>query len=63
MPLIIKKEDKAIKRREERYFKIPICKSECEAWFQDCKEDYTCRDDWYKGFQWKNGTDRPIFAI
>lgn len=43
--------------RSERYFGVPLCKRDCDLWFEDCKEDYTCRDNWNKGFLWKNGTN------
>ena len=44
--------DFSSKRREERYYKIPLCQKDCQAWFDDCKEDYTCLENWNKGFSW-----------
>ena len=41
--------------RSERYYKIPLCKRDCESWFDACKYDYTCRDNWKKGFNWQTG--------
>jgi len=49
------KKDKSKSRRSERYYQIPLCKSDCTQWFNDCKYDYTCRDNWNKGFKWNNG--------
>lgn len=48
--------------RSERYFKIPLCQRDCDAWFEDCKFDYTCRDNWNKGFKWVNGIFVFIFC-
>ena len=45
-------QDYSKKMRNERYFKIPLCKKDCDRWFEDCKDDYTCRDNWSKGFKW-----------
>jgi folate receptor len=47
--------DFSTKRRTERYYKIPLCQNYCKLWFDDCKNDYTCSDNWYKGFNWNNG--------
>jgi folate receptor len=47
--------DTSKKIRTERFYNIPLCKSDCDAWFDDCRDDYTCRDNWNKGFVWKNG--------
>ncbi|XP_066935141.1 folate receptor gamma-like [Clytia hemisphaerica] len=45
------------KTRKERVRNVPICKSDCEAWFSDCSEDYTCNDNWATGWDWsKKGT-------
>ncbi len=38
--------------RRERYYKIPLCQNDCNNWFNACKDDYTCRDNWNKGFKW-----------
>lgn len=53
--LVKNKDNKSI-RRKERLFELPICKTDCHDWFNDCQNDYTCQSNWYKGFQWKNGT-------
>ena len=42
--------------RNQRYFQIPLCQKDCESWFDDCSNDYTCRDNWNRGFIWKNTT-------
>jgi folate receptor len=43
--------------RKERYFHLPLCASDCNEWFEACKSDYTCRDNWNVGFKWINGTN------
>jgi folate receptor len=47
--------DTSRKFRNQRYYKIPLCKRDCESWFDACKYDYTCRDNWKKGFKWQDG--------
>ena len=42
--------------RKERYYKIPLCQKDCDSWFNACKDDYTCRDNWNKGFKWLDTT-------
>ena len=41
--------------RDERFYKIPLCRSDCYAWFEDCKEDFTCVKNWNRDFRWKGG--------
>ena len=47
--------EKGKKFRKERFYKIPMCKQDCDSWFDACKYDYTCRDNWNRGFKWING--------
>ncbi|XP_074650213.1 folate receptor gamma-like isoform X2 [Tubulanus polymorphus] len=46
------------KIRNERFVKVPLCKSECDSWWNDCKDEYTCRSNWAYGFNWTTGTNR-----
>jgi len=41
----------------ERVFKVPICADECIPWWHDCKDDYTCTNNWALNFKWINGTN------
>ncbi|XP_077983976.1 folate receptor gamma-like [Glandiceps talaboti] len=42
--------------RDERYTNVPICTSECNAWWEVCKEDMTCSDNWHAGpWDWSTG--------
>jgi folate receptor len=43
--------------RTQRFYKIPLCKKDCDSWFDACKNDWTCRDNWNKGFRWINRTN------
>lgn len=45
------------KTRKERFTNVPMCKSDCDAWFDACKDDLTCSDNWgnYKTWNWKTG--------
>ncbi|KAK8746277.1 hypothetical protein OTU49_017340 [Cherax quadricarinatus] len=42
--------------RKERFYKVPLCASDCDAWFNDCAEDFTCTDNWSRNFDWLNDT-------
>lgn len=45
------------KTRKERVQNVPICASDCDAWYNDCRLDYTCNDNWGKNWIWsKKGT-------
>ncbi|XP_059819594.1 folate receptor gamma-like [Hypanus sabinus] len=44
--------------REERTLHVPICKTDCEQWWKDCQEDYTCKSNWHKGWDWSSGVNR-----
>lgn len=44
-----------MKIRRERFFEVPLCASDCSSWFEACKEDYTCTDNWSRNFVWNNG--------
>jgi len=45
------------KTRKERVQNVPICKSDCDTWFEDCSGDFTCNDNWGTGWNWsKKGT-------
>ncbi|KAL7637365.1 UNVERIFIED_CONTAM: hypothetical protein RMT77_012091 [Armadillidium vulgare] len=39
--------------RKERYFKVPLCASDCDVWYEACKNDFTCTDNWSQNFDWK----------
>eukprot|EP00794_Sanderia_malayensis_P007232 gene7232-8040_t len=41
--------------RKERIAHVPLCSSQCDQWFEDCKFDYTCSGNWgdSSGWNWK----------
>ncbi|XP_066500220.1 folate receptor [Hoplias malabaricus] len=43
--------------RKERILDVPLCKEDCESWYNDCKHDFTCKENWHKGWDWKSGTN------
>ncbi|XP_072040542.1 folate receptor gamma-like isoform X2 [Amphiura filiformis] len=46
--------------RKEYFVGVPFCASECNAWWDACKDDYTCVEDWGSGFSWtKSGNQCP----
>ncbi|XP_078514750.1 folate receptor gamma-like isoform X2 [Lissotriton helveticus] len=44
--------------RKERILDVPLCKEDCDTWWQDCKQDYTCKSNWHKGWDWSTGSNR-----
>ncbi|MED6253892.1 Folate receptor alpha [Ataeniobius toweri] len=44
--------------RKERILNVPLCKEDCEQWWEDCKDDVTCKIDWHKGWDWSSGTNK-----
>lgn len=38
----------------DRFINIPVCSSVCNAWYSACKDEYTCTDNWYIGFNKDN---------
>ncbi|XP_045206368.2 folate receptor alpha-like [Mercenaria mercenaria] len=43
--------------RNERFQHTPLCTSQCTSWWEACKDDYTCLDNWGKGFNWTTGVN------
>ncbi|XP_062873256.1 folate receptor isoform X1 [Trichomycterus rosablanca] len=44
--------------RKERIVDVPLCLEDCESWYNDCKDDVTCKENWHKGWDWSSGTNR-----
>ncbi|XP_046676565.1 LOW QUALITY PROTEIN: folate receptor beta-like [Homalodisca vitripennis] len=49
-----------MKTRKERFYQVPLCASDCEAWFSACRDEYTCTDNWMRNFVWENGTNKCL---
>ena len=45
------------KTRRERFVGVPLCASDCDEWFDACKDDLTCSNNWgnYKTWNWTTG--------
>ncbi|XP_014445760.1 folate receptor alpha isoform X2 [Tupaia chinensis] len=41
--------------RRERILNVPLCKEDCERWWEDCRSSYTCKSNWHKGWNWTSG--------
>lgn len=57
-----------MKTRKERFYQVPLCRSDCETWFNACRDEYTCTDNWMRNFVWDkqgnkclNGTECKTF--
>ncbi|XP_062481276.1 folate receptor gamma-like isoform X2 [Pezoporus occidentalis] len=44
--------------RRERILHVPLCREDCEQWWEDCKDFVTCKENWHKGWNWATGTNR-----
>ncbi|KFU92797.1 Folate receptor alpha, partial [Chaetura pelagica] len=44
--------------RRERILHVPLCREDCEEWWEDCKDYVTCKENWHKGWNWATGTNR-----
>ncbi|XP_068791552.1 folate receptor alpha-like [Struthio camelus] len=38
--------------RRERILHVPLCREDCEEWWEDCKDYVTCKENWHKGWNW-----------
>ncbi|XP_058543873.1 folate receptor alpha-like [Neofelis nebulosa] len=49
--------------RKERILNVPLCKEDCQQWWEDCRTSYTCKSNWHKGWDWSSGHNRcPVGA-
>ena len=44
-------------RRKERFKNLPLCKNDCDNWWDACKDDRTCVENWSKDFEWSTGAN------
>ncbi|XP_066475491.1 folate receptor beta [Tiliqua scincoides] len=44
--------------RKERILNVPLCKEDCEQWWEDCQDEMTCMENWHKGWDWSTGRNR-----
>ncbi|XP_055212703.1 folate receptor gamma isoform X1 [Gorilla gorilla gorilla] len=50
--------------RKERILNVPLCKEDCERWWEDCRTSYTCKSNWHKGWNWTSGINEcPAGAL
>ncbi|XP_041586258.1 sperm-egg fusion protein Juno isoform X1 [Vulpes lagopus] len=42
----------------ERIRDAPLCREDCEQWWEDCRTSYTCRSDWHGSWDWSGGKSR-----
>ncbi|KAK7097194.1 folate receptor gamma-like [Littorina saxatilis] len=46
------------KVRNNRYQNVPLCQATCSSWWEDCKMDTTCTDNWTQNFNWSTGQNK-----
>ncbi|XP_023377474.1 folate receptor beta-like [Pteropus vampyrus] len=44
--------------RKERFLDVPLCKEDCQSWWEACRTSYTCKSDWHKGWNWTSGSNK-----
>ncbi|XP_006162653.1 sperm-egg fusion protein Juno [Tupaia chinensis] len=50
--------------QRERVLGVPLCREDCEQWWADCQEAYTCKSNWHGGWAWSQGKNRcPAGAL
>ncbi|OPJ90051.1 folate receptor alpha-like [Patagioenas fasciata monilis] len=45
--------------RRERILHVPLCREDCEQWWDDCQDSVTCKVNWHKGWNWTSVTPGP----
>lgn len=44
--------------RKERILDVPLCQEDCQNWWEDCKNDFTCKSNWHVGWDWSSDTNQ-----
>uniref|UniRef100_A0A8C3VWM3 Folate receptor alpha n=1 Tax=Catagonus wagneri TaxID=51154 RepID=A0A8C3VWM3_9CETA len=44
--------------RRQRLLNVPLCKDDCQDWWEDCRTSYTCKSNWHDGWNWSLGYNR-----
>ncbi|XP_049745918.1 folate receptor beta-like [Elephas maximus indicus] len=44
--------------RKERFLHAPLCKEDCQNWWEACRTSYTCKNNWHKGWDWTSGVNK-----
>lgn len=44
--------------RRQRILNVPLCREDCEQWWEDCRDASTCKVNWHKGWNWSTGTNQ-----
>ncbi|XP_004427495.1 PREDICTED: sperm-egg fusion protein Juno [Ceratotherium simum simum] len=47
-----------LSRQGERILDAPLCREDCEQWWEDCRTSYTCKSNWLHGWDWSGGKNR-----
>jgi Folate receptor family. len=47
-----------MKSRNERFYQVPLCQSDCTDWFAACINDFTCSDNWIRDWVWSKQGNR-----
>ena len=48
---------KEYREHSHRIKNVPLCADDCDSWYDACKDELTCTNDWYSGFTWEKGYD------
>lgn len=43
--------------RKERILDVPLCREDCQQWWEDCRTSLTCKSNWHKGWNWTSGRE------
>lgn len=46
--------------RKERFLGVPLCREDCQEWWEACRTSFTCKMDWHKGWDWTSGEGHGV---
>lgn len=41
--------------RRQRILHVPLCREDCQQWWEDCRDALTCKENWHQGWNWATG--------
>ncbi|XP_068958312.1 folate receptor alpha-like [Petaurus breviceps papuanus] len=44
--------------QRERILNAPLCREDCNQWWEGCRSSYTCKENWHNGWNWTSGINK-----
>ncbi|XP_017528558.3 folate receptor beta isoform X1 [Manis javanica] len=48
--------------RKERFLNVPLCKEDCQHWWEDCRTSSTCKSNWHMGWDWTSALCEGLWS-